>query len=110
MAHHFGYQVVLTPSGRLMRQQFFRPRGFLPSIPARCQMMLMSGPLDFEETPKTFWTNPFSFTVGGGVCQVGIKNIAVVLPISRDPATPIASRILVRDHRYKLRPDFKVAF
>jgi hypothetical protein len=110
MVVRFGYQVALTPTGLLMRQQFFLPNKFNPDMPIRTQMLLMATPLDYSKAGPAFWTNPFSFSIDRGFCVIAVRGVSLALPLSRDPNTPIAKQIAIPPARYALRPDFRTVF
>jgi hypothetical protein len=104
----FGYAVTLMKSGLLMREQFFRPRKFHPSLGGRYQVLL-GGSLSTSPDEKV-WSEPFSFQVRDGVCVVAARNFAVNLPLSRDPTAPLARHLRFVPSKYKLRPDFRTVF
>lgn len=110
MVREFGYQVALTPSGLLMRQQFFLPSKFHRDMPLRSQMIFAAPPPEYEESHLKIWSNPFNFTIERDTCYVGFRTMSLMLPISRDPRLPIAKSILVAPPKYKLRPDFRTVF
>lgn len=58
MVLEFGYQVALTPSGLLMRQQFFLPSKFHRDMPVRSQMVLAAPPLQYDESDLRFLVTP----------------------------------------------------
>lgn len=110
MVAEFGYIVTLMASGRLMREQFFNPRNFHPALPDRCQMLL-GGMMPVNFPDARLWSNPFSFGFERpGICTVGIRNIAVMVPITRDPRLPFSKHLQIVPNRYKLRPDFYTEF
>jgi len=110
MVAEFGFIVSLMPSGRLMREQFFTPRKFHPSLPLKCQMLL-GGEIPVESPDARLWSKPFSFGFDRpGICTVVIRNIAVMLPVSRDPRLPFSQHLRIVPSRYKLRPDFGTVF
>lgn len=110
MVAEFGYIVALMPSGRLMREQFFNHSRFHPALPVNCQMLL-GGQMPVHSPEARLWSNPFSFTFSRpGICVVGIRNIAVFVPISRDPSLPFSQHLRIVPSKYKLRPDFSTVF
>jgi|SRR5579859_891153 len=110
MVAEFGFIVTLMPSGRLMREQFFMPQKFHPALPVKCQMML-GGRMPIELPSARLWSNPFSFGFERhGFCYVGIRNVAVLLPVTRDPRVPFSQHLRIVPSRYKLRPDFTTVF
>jgi hypothetical protein len=111
MVSEYGYQVALTPSGVLMRHQFFLPVKFHRDMPIRCQKLLIGAAPGYQgEDTLSFWTSPFSFTVMDGVCCMAVKNVGMLVPISRDPRMPIAQHVLFKPTKYALRPDFRTVF
>jgi hypothetical protein len=110
MVSTFGYQVALTLAGVLSRQQFFMPNRFHPDMPMRSQMVLMAPPIEFQEEHFPMWERPFSLTIAENSCLFGIRSIVIHLPISRNPETPIAKRIMIAPAKYALRPDFRTMF
>jgi hypothetical protein len=110
MVFKFGYQVALTPSGLLMRQQFFLPSKFCQDMPKKCKMVLAAPPLKYDEDNLDFWLNPFSFTIEDGSCYVAFRATSLILPLSRDPRVPIVKSILITTPRYNMRPDFRTVF
>ena len=110
MIFEFGYQVALTASGVLMRQQFFMPYKFHPNMPLRHQMIFASPPPTYDESHFRIWSHPFNFTVDRNACYVGFRTMSLILPISRDPRLPIAKSILIAPSKYTLRPNFETVF
>ncbi len=110
MVREYGYQIALTASGNLLRRQFFEPNRFINGMPDRTQIILAAGPVDYKEGALSFWTDPFHFKMDQGFCVVTIKNIALALPLSRDPGIPIAQHLVIKPTRYILRPDFSTSF
>jgi hypothetical protein len=109
MVTEFGYVVALMRSGLLVREQFFRPTRFHPALPLRSQMLLGGGLVTSPDAPM--WAKPFSFGFERpGFCTVAARNFGVLVPISRDPREPIATRLRIAPARYKLRPDFRTVF
>jgi hypothetical protein len=108
MVAEFGYIVALMQSGRLMREQFFRPRKFHPSLGTQYQMLL--GGMMPTSPEERIWSKPFSFTFENGACFVSARNFGVNIPVSRDPRAPLARHIQIVPARYKLRPDFRTVF
>lgn len=110
MVAEFGFIVTLMPSGRLMREQFFMPRKFHRALPVNCQMIL-AGRVPIESPGAPLWSKPFSFGFDRpGICSVGIRNIALGVPVSRDPRVPFSQHLRIVPSRYKLRPDFHTVF
>jgi hypothetical protein len=64
----------------------------------------------YSEDRLELWSHPFHFTASKGVCLVGIKNVVITLPLSRDPRLPIAQRLVIKPSRYAMRPDFSTVF
>jgi hypothetical protein len=108
MVAEFGYIVVLMKSGQLMREQFFRPTKFHPSLGTRHQILLGGTPPTSPD--EKVWSSPFSFQFENGACTVGARNFAVIVPASRDPLTPIARHLRIVPSKYKFRPDFRTFF
>jgi len=108
MVAEFGYIIALMRSGLLMREQFFNPRKFHPSLALRHQMLL--GGTMPTAPEERIWTNPFLFTFENGACSVGARNFAVIVPVSRDPRLPIARHLQIVPSEFKLRPDFRTVF
>jgi hypothetical protein len=112
MVLEFGYQITLTPSGVLMRHQFFSPSKFHPEMPDRSQIILSAPPLPYSENHITIWSHPFSFTVDieRNACFAAFRTISLAVPISRDPRLPIVQSLAFVPSKYKLRPDFGTVF
>lgn len=106
----FGYQIALTQSGLLMRQQFFQPNSFDKRMPLNCQMVLAAPPPSADEENLPLWTRPFNFTIERASCLVACRSVVIRIPLARDPHLPIAVHLPVPPARYKLRPDFRTAF
>ena len=108
MVAEFGYVVVLTRSGLLMREQFFKPYTFHPALPLRSQMLLGGGMISPDAPVRT---KPFSFGFERlGFCTVAARNFGIMVPISRDPRDPVARHLQIVPVKYKLRPDFRTVF
>src|SRR5438132_7418318 len=111
MVAEFGYVVVLTRSGLLMGEQFFRPYKFHPALPLRSQMLLGGGGMPVTSPEAPMWAKPFSFGFQRpGVCIVVARNFGIMVPISRDPREPVATHLQIIPAKYKLRPDFRTVF
>jgi hypothetical protein len=110
MVLEFGYQVALTSSGVLMRQQFFLPHKFHRDMPLRHQIILSAPPPKYDDNHFTIWSHPFKFTVQRSACFVGFRTMCLILPLSRDPRLPIARSVLIAPSKYTLRPDFRTVF
>jgi hypothetical protein len=110
MVLEFGYQVALTPSGVLMRRQFFSPSKFHREIPHGSQMILAAPPPPYSENDIPIWSHPFSFTINRNSCNVRFRTMSLSVPISRDPRLPIAQSLVFAPSKYKLRPDFSTVF
>ncbi len=107
----FGYQVALTESGRLLREQFFTPDRLDKRLPWNCQMVLGADVLpQFHETRLDYWNVPFKFEIEGSTCIVMFRSFGIRVPISRDPRVPIAQRLAIKPQKYAFRPDFSTAF
>jgi hypothetical protein len=110
MVREYGYQVALTTAGSLMRRQFFLPVRFQRDMPSSSQMLLAGPPPDYTDDRLDFWARPFKFEVDRGMCSIVLRSIVFYVPISRDPTTPIARHLRIVPSRYRLRPNFDVAF
>jgi hypothetical protein len=108
MVAQFGYVVALMPSGRLMREQFFRPGSFHKDLDARYQLLL--GGVPFTASDAGVWRSPFSFKFEDRSCLVTVRNFVVRLPVSQDPSAPLARHLRIVPTRYKFRPDFGSSF
>ena len=89
MVAEFGFKITLMDSGRLLREQFFRPRKFHPSLDSRHQIILGGQPA--TSPGEKVWAKPFSFTYERGACVVAARNFAMLLPVSNDPFFPSLS-------------------
>jgi hypothetical protein len=110
MVLEFGYQVALTPSGVLIRQQFFLPHKFHRHMPLRHRIILSAPPPKYDESHFRIWSHPFNFTIERNACFVGFRTMSLIVPLSRDPRLPIARSVLIVPSRYTLRPDFRTGF
>ena len=110
MVARFGYGVAFTPSGLLLRRQFFSSDRLRPELPALSQMLLsgQAPPATPEAFP--FWENPFRFKIEDDTCFVTVRNFVIRLPISRDPTAPVSRAIIFAPRRFLLRPDFSSVF
>jgi hypothetical protein len=111
MVAEFGYAIVLTRSGLLMREQFFSPNKYHHDLPARSQLVLRAN-LPILSPDAKMWANPFAFGFERkGACVVTARNFGVFVPVSRDPREPFAKNLLIVPTKYKpLRPYFKAFF
>lgn len=106
-----GYQIPLTPSGVLMRKQFFSPNRFIQGIPAQCQMAMMGEPLAvFDRKDTRYWIPPFKFAFDADCGTVVVRNVSTRLPLSRNPESPIVRYLAFAPPKFKLRPDFITVF
>lgn len=110
MVRRYGYQIALTPSGVLMRHQFFRPGTFVKDMPHRSQLILAGQAPEYADEHLDFWEEPFTFAIEPGSCLVRFRSIVMYVPMSRDPTTPISTHLRFVPSKYRLRPDFGVAF
>jgi hypothetical protein len=112
LLNEFGYQIALTSSGFLLRHQFFTPRQFRKDMPLSSQLVLAVEMPKYSATTHHLWANPFRISIETErrSCIVAFRTLGLRLPLSRDPATPVANRLKIVPSRYKLRPDFSTAF
>jgi hypothetical protein len=108
MVAEFGFIITLMKSGLLLREQFFHPHKFRPSLGTRYQIVLVGSP--FTGADEGIWNNPFSFKFERGACLVTARNYVITVPVSRDPFTPVARHLKIVPSRFKMRPDFRTAF
>ncbi len=107
----YGYKVVLSEAGLLLRQQFFQPHSFRPKMPVMCQLLLMGQMPEANDASLPMWETPFSFNFDvPDRCSVGIRNYVVTLPISRDPRLPSSTIIEYLPPKYRFRQDFRPLF
>ncbi|MGA9600860.1 MAG: hypothetical protein WBS22_11535 [Methylocystis sp.] len=107
----FGYQIPLLPSGRLMRNQFFHPNTFLREVPVTSQLILAgSGLSNYEEANRAYWSEPFKITVDRNSAFIALRNMSFKLPLSRDPALPLARTLPYAPSKYAFRPDLTTVF
>lgn len=110
LVSEYGYRVVFTASGRLLRQQFFHPHNFIDGIPAKCQAILTGECFTFPKIPIEVWTRPFSFTIDGEFCIVAMRQTGMFIPLSRDPRLAVPFLLKIMPKRFGLRPDFQTIF
>lgn len=109
MVSEFGYQVALTQSGLLLRQQFFHPSGLLKTLPIQSQMLVV-GASDGIPPGAPMWAKPFSFDFEAGLCNVKVRTFGIMIPTTRDPRIPLAKHLAFVPEKYRLRPNFVMAF
>lgn len=107
LVSEFGYRVVYTASGWLLRQQFFHPRRHIEGFPDNCQMILTGGRFTYPNIPSEVWAKPFNFVIYEDRCLVTIRQTAMYVPLSRDPRLPVSSFLRFVPSKYRLRPDFR---
>jgi hypothetical protein len=56
------------------------------------------------------WAKPFSFTFENSACTVGVRNLALIVPVSRDPRAPLAHHLRIVLAKYKMHPNFRTVF
>jgi hypothetical protein len=111
LVHQYGYQIALTPSGQLMRRQFFHPGSLRNELSGWPWGAVLSGqPFGYDPTNLNVWINPFSFGLQSGRCIVCIRHVSVFVPLSRNPETPIASQIKFVPSRFTMKPNFRTLF
>jgi hypothetical protein len=109
IVEEFGYIISLMPSGLVLREQFFRPHKFHHQLPLYSSMFLAGDTITASHAPV--WARPFSFDFPRpGVCTVGARNFARMLPVSNDPREPIARHLRIAPAKYNLRPNFRTVF
>jgi hypothetical protein len=107
----YGYRISFSSSGLLMRNQFFVPNVFLKEVPLRHQIVLFGEPLtELNDDNKTYWDEPFKFTIENDVAFLAVRSVGFDLPLSGDPTKPLARTLLYAPPKYKLRPDLKTVF
>lgn len=107
----FGYQVALSRSGLLMRNQFFHPNSFLRDVPLTCRMILAGeGLSNYDEATRPYWTEPFKIKVDGASAFIALRNMSFKLPLSRDPTLPLVRALSYAPLKYAFRPDLATAF
>lgn len=105
LVHLFGYQVVLTESGLLMRRQFFSPGRRLPEMPVESEVLFGGEPLQFDGDLGP-WRVPFNFSFERGKAFAAVRNVGFMMPMSRDPTVPLAQHLRHVPSRFTIRPDF----
>ena len=110
MVSKFGYQIAVTPSGVLMRQQFFVPIKFHRDMPLSCQMILGADLPEFSRQYLHLWSDPFKISIHNRSAIVLFRTLAIRVPLTRDPTVPVAKKLRVAPQKYKLRPDFRTVF
>ena len=108
MVAECGYIVALTPSGLLMRRQFFSQNRFHRPLGLRHQMLL--GGLMPTSADARLWERPFSFSFQDGACVVGARNFAILIPMSGDPHECFARRLRFVPSKFARHPDFATVF
>jgi hypothetical protein len=109
--HEYGYRVALSPSGRLLRRQFFHPDAFLDEVPHQYQMMLLTESVtELNDQNKSYWDEPFKITINDRSALIGIRSMAFPLPLYDDPTTPIARVLRYVPQRFKFAVDLKTMF
>jgi hypothetical protein len=107
----YGYQIALTPSGVLMRRQFFSPARVRPELAEWPWGVILTGePFAYTQSNQAIWDNPFGFTPKEGKCVVAIRHLATYVPVSRNPNTPIASHVKYVPDRFTIKPNFRTIF
>ena len=111
LVHRYGYQIALTPSGLLMRRQFFSPGQLLSELSGWPWGAMLSGqPFSYDQRNLNIWTTPFSFTLKPGHCIICIRHVSMFVPLSRNPEVPIVSHIKIAPDRFTFKPNFRTAF
>jgi hypothetical protein len=104
----FGYQITLSATGRLMRDQFFHPNDFLREVPNSCKMILGGSVSDhYDPAAREYWSESFKIKVEGNKALMVIRNMAFELPLSRDPTTPLALSLPYAPPKHTFRPDLR---
>jgi hypothetical protein len=109
MVAEFGYIIALMQSGLTMRRQFFSPHKFVSNMPLASQMVL-GGDLSAVPADDELWAKPFSFTFENSACFVGMRNLVIKVPITRDPRAPLARYLRIVPAQYKMHPNFRTVF
>jgi hypothetical protein len=107
----YGYRVSLSPSGLLMRRQFFQPNSFLNEIPLNCQMMLFAEPVtELSNQNKSYWDEPFKIMIRDSSAFLVIRSMSFRIPLLDDPTIPIARILRYVPQRFKFSTDLKSMF
>jgi hypothetical protein len=99
----------LAQSGLILRAQFFRPFHIHPALPPESHM-LVGGSLPVTSPEHSMWSEAFVFRFGEGKCVVLARNFGITVPVSHDPNKPFAKHLRIVPTKYKLRPNFGMAF
>ena len=110
MVSRYGYRIVFTTSGLMMRRQFFHPQSYIKDMPDACQGMVTGSRFTYPEIPSELWLTPFTFKVYPNLCLVTMRQAGINIPLSRDPDFPVSSSLRFLPSRYRLRPDFQTLF
>lgn len=107
----YGYRIALDGGGLIMREQFFHPYRFIGAMPLQSQMVL-SGDIvsEYKENLRDYWATPFKFHFERSSFIAVVRSVSMYLPISRDPAIPIAKILRFAPSKYVLRPNFITGF
>lgn len=104
MVSEFGYRVVLSRSGKLMREQFFSPFKYHRNLPDINRVLMLGGIDTSLDNPM--WAKPFFFRWDEGGCIVVARNFSIRVPCTVDPRLPIAQRLPFAPQKHILRPVF----
>ncbi len=107
----YKYQIALSQTGLLMRNQFFTPRGWLKTTPINSQMLLRGDALtDYSHETHAYWSDPFKITIDGLSAYIAVRNMSFILPLSCDPNVPYAKNLPYAPPKHKWRPDLTTVF
>jgi hypothetical protein len=65
---------------------------------------------ELDDQNKHYWDDPFKITIHDRSALLVIRSVALPLPLSDDPSTPIARVLPYVPRRYKLRVDLETVF
>ena len=86
------------------------PNQFYRELPMMSQFVLGGDKVNTFKAGHPVWRKPFTFNIEPGLCHVVMRNVVVTLPLSEDPRLFLARNIRIVPSRYKLRPNFEMAF
>lgn len=111
LVRKYGFQIALSNSGNLLREQFFHPRNFIPRMPLQFQMFLAGeGLREYRDDLHDYWSEPLRITIEPTCASIVMRHVAFQLPLSHDPTKAVVSVLRYMPSKHRYRVDLRTVF